>query len=106
MQHAVRISRRLKLRQLEVLIAVAQSGNMANAAKQLAITQPVVSKTIADLEKTIGVRLFDRERRGVVLTPYGHALLNRSVAIFNDLQAGVTELEFLADPTAGELRIG
>lgn len=106
MQHAVRVSRRLKLRQLEVLIAVAQSGNMANAAKQLSITQPVVSKTIADLEKTIGVRLFDRERRGVVLTPYGQALLNRAVAIFNDLQTSVTELEFLADPTAGELRIG
>jgi DNA-binding transcriptional LysR family regulator len=106
MDQAEHISRRLKLRQLEVLIAVAQSGNMAKAAEQLAITQPVVSKAIADLENTLGVRLFDRNRRGVELTRYGHALLKRSVAVFNDLRTGVTELEFLSDPTAGELRIG
>jgi DNA-binding transcriptional LysR family regulator len=106
MQPAEHISRRLKLRQLEVLIAVAQSGNMAKAAGQLAITQPVVSKTIADLEKTLGMRLFDRDRRGVALTPYGRALLKRSIAVFNDLRTGVMELELLADPTAGELRIG
>jgi DNA-binding transcriptional LysR family regulator len=99
-------SRRLKLRQLEVLIAVAQSGNMAKAAKQLSITQPVVSKTISELETTLGVRLFDRSRRGVEPTLYGNALLKRSLAIFNDLQTGVDELEYLSDPTAGELRIG
>jgi DNA-binding transcriptional LysR family regulator len=106
MRRVEQISRRLKLRQLEVLMAVAQAGTMAKAARALAISQPVVSKTIADLEDTLGVRLFDRNRRGVVLTPYGDALLRRSVAVFNDLRAGVTELESLADPTAGELRIG
>ena len=106
MHRAEQIARRLKLRQLEVLVAVAQSGNMAKAAEQLAITQPVVSKTIADLENTLGVRLFDRDRRGVALTPYGQALLKRSIAVFNDLRTSVTELELMADPTAGELRIG
>ena len=99
-------SRRIKLRQLEVLIAVAQTGNMARAAGQLAITQPVISKTIADLERTVGMRLFDRNRRGVELTLYGRALFDRSVAIFNDLKTGIAELETLSDPTAGELRIG
>src|SRR5262245_5811 len=106
MRHAEHVSRRLKLRQLEVLIAVAQSGNMVKAARELAITQPVVSKTISDLENTLGMRLFDRDRRGVALTPYGRALLRRSIAVFNDLRTSVTELEMLADPTAGELRIG
>src|SRR5712671_2603705 len=52
MEWSEHISRRLKLRQLEVLIAVARWGNMAKAAEELAITQPVVSKTIADLEET------------------------------------------------------
>ena len=52
MDHADRISRRLKLRQLEVLQAVAHCGSMAKAAQQIGITQPVVSKTIADLEAT------------------------------------------------------
>lgn len=106
MDRAEQISRRLKLRQLEVLIAVAQSGSMAGAAAALAITQPVVSKTIADLEGTLGSRLLDRNRRGVELTPYGRALVQRSIAVFNDLRTGVSELEFLSDPTAGELRLG
>jgi molybdenum-dependent DNA-binding transcriptional regulator ModE len=82
MDQAGHISRRLKLRQLEVLITVAQSGNMAKAAEQLAITQPVVSKTIADLENTLGVRLFDRNRRGSnsrdTVTPYSNAALRFS----------------------------
>ena len=106
MPQIAQTSRRLKLRQLEVLIAVARAGNMAKAAGQLAITQPVISKTIADLESTVGMRLFDRNRRGVELTLYGRALFDRSVAIFNDLEAGIAELETLSDPTVGELRIG
>src|SRR3954453_14841005 len=106
MHRAEHVSRRLKLRQLEVLIAVAQWANMAKAAEHLAISQPVVSKTIADLENPLGIRLFDRNRRGVEPTFYGRALLNRSLAVFNDLRTSVTELEFLSDPTAGEVRIG
>lgn len=106
MRRAELISRRLKLRQLEVLLAVAQSGSMAKAAERLAITQPVVSKTIADLENTLGMRLFDRSPQGVEATLYGRALLKRSTAVFNDLRTSVTELDFLSDPTAGELRVG
>lgn len=100
------VSRRLKLRQLEVLLAVARSGSMAKAAEALAITQPVVSKSIADLEATLGVRLLDRTTRGIDLTLFGRALLERSVAIFNDLKTSVNELDFLADGTGGHLRIG
>lgn len=100
------ISRRLKLRQLETLLAVAQAGSMAKAAERLAVTQPVISKTIADLESTLGVRLLERSVRGVEPTLYGRALLQRVTALFNDLRTSVTELEHLSDPTAGELRIG
>ncbi len=106
MDRVEQISRRLKLRQLNALAAVAQWGSMARAAEHLAITQPVVSKAIADLENTLGVRLLDRGPKGVELTLYGRALLKRSVAIFDDLRASVSEIEFLADRTAGELRIG
>ena len=106
MDRIEQISRRLKLRQLSVLAAVAQCGSMAKAAERLAITQPVVSKTIADLENTLGVRLLDRGPKGVEPTLYGRALLKRSGAIFNDLRASVSEIEMLADRTAGELRIG
>jgi DNA-binding transcriptional LysR family regulator len=106
MERADRIRRRLKLRQLDILHAVVECGSMAKAAEQLAISQPVVSKAIAELEDTLGVRLVDRSPRGVEPTLYGHALLKRSIAIFNDLRTSVEELEFLADPTLGELRIG
>jgi DNA-binding transcriptional LysR family regulator len=100
------VSRRIKLQHLRVVAAVAQSGSMGKAAKQLAISQPVVSKAIADLERMLGVRLFDRSARGVEPTLYGRALLKRSVALFDDIKTSVDEIRFLADPTAGELRIG
>src|SRR5437867_3569303 len=101
-----RIGRRLKLRDLHILLAVAERGSMAKAAHDLAISQPVVSKTISDLEATIGVRLLDRSRQGVMPTPYGRALLRRSIAAFDELREGVKEIEFLIEPTSGEVRVG
>jgi DNA-binding transcriptional LysR family regulator len=52
------------------------------------------------------VRLVDRGRRGITPTPYGLALKKRSVAIFNDLRQSVQDVDFLTDPTTGEIRIG
>jgi DNA-binding transcriptional LysR family regulator len=106
MQWSDRIGRRLKPRDLHVLLAVAEHGNMAKAAERLAISRPVVSKTIADLEKMLGVRLLDRTSHGVEPTLYGRALLKRSAAVFDELRQSVEEIKFLADPGAGELRVG
>src|SRR5215510_678425 len=100
------IGHRLKLQHLKVATAVAQWGSMGKAAKQLAVSQPVVSKAIADLEHLLGVRLFDRSPQGVEPTLYCRALLKRSVAIFDDVRTSIEEIRFLADPIAGELRIG
>jgi DNA-binding transcriptional LysR family regulator len=101
-----RIGRRLKLRDLHILMVVAHSGTMARAAQQLAVSQPVVSKTISDLEHTLGVPLLDRSRTGVEPTLYGRALLKHGVTVFDELRQSVEEIEFLSDPTVGELRIG
>jgi DNA-binding transcriptional LysR family regulator len=101
-----RIGRRIKLSDLHILLAVAQSGSMAKAASQLAISHPVISRSISELEHTLGVQLLERNPRGVELTEYGHAILNRSHAAFEELRQGVKDIEFLADPTAGEVRIG
>jgi DNA-binding transcriptional LysR family regulator len=101
-----RVGRRLKFRDLQVLFAVAQSGSMAKAAAQLGVTQPAVSEIIASLEDMFEVRLFDRNPRGVEPTNYGVALLKRSAALFDELKQGIRDIDFLADPTAGELRIG
>ncbi|MFL4999619.1 MAG: LysR family transcriptional regulator [Xanthobacteraceae bacterium] len=101
-----RIGRRIKPRDLHVFLAVAEHGNMAKAAESLAISRPVVSKTIADLEQALGVRLFDRSPHGIEPTLYGRALAKRSVAVFDELRQSVKDIEFLADPTTGELRVG
>jgi DNA-binding transcriptional LysR family regulator len=105
MDWADRIGRRIKLRDLHILLAVAQSGSIARAAESLAITQPVVSKVISDLEHALGVRLLDRNRRGAEPTLYGRALLRRGMLVFDELRQGVKEIEFLKDPTTGELSI-
>ena len=101
-----RLRKRLRLRDLELLSAVAQHGSMAKAAQHQAVSQPAVSKAIAELERTVGVTLFERTTRGVEPTLYGQVLLKWTAAIFDDLRQGTKEIEFLSDPTAGEIRIG
>ena len=100
-----RVAYRLKLRDLRLLDAVVRWRSMAKAAAQLNVTQPAVSKTIAELEHVLGVRLLDRSRQGVEPTPQGRALLKRGAAMFDELRLGVAEIEHLSDPTAGEVRI-
>jgi DNA-binding transcriptional LysR family regulator len=101
-----RIGRRLRLRDLHVFFTTVQRGGMAKAAETLGITQPAVSKVIAELEHTLGIRLLDRSARGVEPTIYGRALLARGTAAFDELRQSVMDIEFLADPTVGEVRIG
>jgi DNA-binding transcriptional LysR family regulator len=100
------VGRRLKLRHLHVFSAVVKCGSMAKAAAQLRVAQPTVSEVIAELEHTFGVRLLDRTPQGVEPTVYGGALLRRSTAAFDELKQSSRDIEFLADPTVGELRIG
>jgi DNA-binding transcriptional LysR family regulator len=106
MQVSDRIGRRLKLQDLHVLMAVVQAGSMGKAAQRLNTSQPNISKSIADLEHVLGVRLLDRHRHGVVPTTYGRALLDGGAAVFDDLRQTVKNIEFLADPSAGEVRVG
>jgi DNA-binding transcriptional LysR family regulator len=101
-----RIGRRLKLRDVNILLTVVQSGSMAKAAEVLSVSNPVVSKAISDLEHTLGVRLLERSPKGIEPTVYGRALVDRGVAAFDELKQAVKHIEFLADPTAGEVRIG
>jgi DNA-binding transcriptional LysR family regulator len=101
-----RVMRRLKLRELRILTTVAQAGSMGKAAAKLAISQPAVSKAVGEMEHTLGVALLDRTAQGVEPTLYGRALLKWATAVFDDLRQGVREIEFLADPTGGEVRVG
>src|SRR5262245_8203507 len=100
------VLRRLKLRELRILTTVVQSGSMGKAATQMALSQPAVSKAIAEIEYTLGVPLLDRAPRGVEPTVYGRAVLKWATAVFDELRQAAREVEFLADPTAGEVRVG
>jgi DNA-binding transcriptional LysR family regulator len=101
-----RLGRHLKLRDLSVLLTVARCGSMGKAAAQLSVSQPAISKAIADMEYTLGVRLLDRGPQGVEPTIYARALLDRGLIAFDELRQAVKHIEFLANPTTGELRIG
>ena len=106
MQLSDRIGNRMKLQDLHVFMTVVQAGSMGKAAQILNTTQPNISRSIGELEQALGVRLLDRHRQGIEPTEYGRALLNCGAAVFDDLRQGVKNIAFLADPTAGELRIG
>jgi DNA-binding transcriptional LysR family regulator len=101
-----RIGRRVKLRDLHIVLAVADAGSMTRAAEDLAVSYPVVSKTISELELNLGVSLFDRSISGVEPTHYGRALLKSGAAVFDEMRKGLQEIEFIRQPDAGELRIG
>ena len=103
---SVRIERRMKLHNLHVLMTVVKAGSMGKAAERLNTVQPAISRSIAELEDALGVRLLDRHRQGVEPTNYGRALLDCSVSVFDDLRQGLKNIEFLADPEAGEVRVG
>jgi DNA-binding transcriptional LysR family regulator len=106
MEWTDRIGRRIKLRDLHILLSVVQCGSMAKAARLLSVSHPVVSKSIGGLEQTLGVRLVERTTHGIEPTDFGRALLKGSIAAFDDLKQSVKEIEFLSDPSAGELSIG
>lgn len=101
-----RIGRRVKLRDLHIVLEVAEAGSMTRAAEKLAVSYPVVSRTIAELERTLGVKLFDRSVSGVEPTHYGRALLKSGIAVFDEMRRGLQQIEFIREPDAGELRIG
>ncbi len=79
---------------------------MTRAAEALAVSYPVVSKTISELEQTLGVKLFDRSVSGVEPTHYGRALLKSGVAVFDEMRKGLQQIDFIKQPDAGDLRIG
>jgi DNA-binding transcriptional LysR family regulator len=101
-----RIGRRLKLRDLHILMAVADAGSMAKAAARLRISHPAVSKAISEIEGTLGVRLFDRGSQGAELTAHGEVLLRCGINVFDEMKQGLRSLEHLSDPNSGEVKLG
>jgi DNA-binding transcriptional LysR family regulator len=94
------------LRLLTVLREVALRGSFSAAAEALAYTQPAVSQQIARLEKQVGVKLIEREPRGIRLTPAGEVLVRHTERVLAQLAAADEELQEVAAMARGRLRIG
>src|SRR3954471_21542676 len=88
------IGRRLRLRDLHVFFTVAQHGSMSKAAAHMGVSAPAVSEVIADLEHALGVPLLDRGPQGVEPTRYGHALLRRTIVVFDELKQSIKDIEY------------
>lgn len=94
------------LRQLEYLVAVAEHLNFRRAAERCAVTQPALSSQIAQLEKTLGVSLFERDRRRVLLTAAGEAQVTRAREILARVDDAVEAAHVHTEPLAGQLALG
>jgi len=101
-----RVGRRLRLKDLHTLQTIAELGSMAKASAELGLSQPAISKAIADMEHVLGAPLLDRSARGVELTEAGRLLVERGRVVFDELRQGVRDIQQFADPTRGEVRIG
>lgn len=82
----------MKLTQLRDLVAIAEHGSLRAAARHLDIAQPLLTRSVRTLEKSLGVALFEREARGMALTAAGRMFHRRASAIVNDLRRAQEEL--------------
>jgi LysR family hydrogen peroxide-inducible transcriptional activator len=97
---------RPSVRQLECLVATAKHLNFRAAARDCHISQPALSSQIARLEESLGVILFERNRRRVLLTPVGEALVERAKKLLADLDDVSAVAQVHAQPLGGQLRLG
>src|SRR4051812_35133639 len=93
------------LRLMRVFREVALRGSFSGAAEALAYTQPAVSQQVARLESQVGVRLIDREPKGLRLTPAGEVLLRHTETVLAQLAEARAELAEVAEGARGRVRV-
>ncbi|WP_197507103.1 LysR family transcriptional regulator [Mitsuaria sp. 7] len=98
--------RRMSLRHARVLLALNDTGSISAAADQLHVTQPAVSKTLAELEQGLGQTLFVRRGRNMQPTPLGRRLLTLARKLDADLQRAAGDVATMVRGASGEVRIG
>jgi DNA-binding transcriptional LysR family regulator len=97
---------RLKTRQLMLLIAIDEEGNIHRAAETLAMSQPAASKLLKDLEEMLGVSLFDRLPRGMRATWYGETMIRHARIALSSLGEAGAEIDALKGGWSGSVSIG
>ncbi|WP_138754504.1 LysR family transcriptional regulator [Paenibacillus sinopodophylli] len=95
----------MEWQQIEYFIEVAKLQHMTNAAKELSVTQPALSRSIATLEKEIGVELFERRGRNLVLNRYGEIFLERSQTALREIEKAKQEIADQINPWSGILSL-
>ena len=101
-----RLPRHLKFSELRIFVAVLEQRSFRKAAAVVHLTQPAVTKAIAGLEETLGVKLFDRNDNGVEPTVHGLSFAPRAIAIFDELRRAAQDLAMVSSGAKGTLRIG
>lgn len=96
----------LNWNQLEYFITLAEIQNYTKAAQILNITQPALSRSINNLEQSIGIPLFQKKGRGIELNFYGHIFLQHLHIARDEIYKGEQEIRSLISPTNGHVRIG
>lgn len=94
------------LRQLQYVVAVAETRNFRRAAERCRVAQPSLSAQLSQLEEALGVRLFERTSRGVLVTAAGEEIVSRARKLIVDGDDLVSAARRLGDPLAGTLRVG
>ncbi|MDA8455774.1 LysR family transcriptional regulator [Acidovorax sp. GBBC 3334] len=97
---------RLRLRQLQMLLSLAQTGNMSQSAQQLHTAQPALSKWLKELEDDLGMVLFERHARGLRPTPQGEALIAHARRIEAHLDSARDDMQALRDGGSGLVAVG
>lgn len=96
----------MKLNQLRDIVAVAERGSLRAAARHLDLAQPALTRSVRDLERELGVPLFERRARGMILTPMGAAFVRRANAVLSEVRRAREEVEQLHGGTRGEVVAG
>lgn len=94
------------IRQLEVLIAVAEARSISAAARNLRISQPAATRTLSDLEQSLKVKLFDRSAAGILPTVFGRKLLEYARSVLAELRQAEQDLEALRGGSVGTITVG
>ncbi len=101
-----RLPRHLKMSELRVFVTVLEHRSFRKAAAVLHLSQPAITKAIASLEQTLGLKLFDRVADGVVPTVHGRSFAPRAVAVFDELRRAAQDLTLVSSGATGSLRVG
>lgn len=96
----------MKLSQLRDVITVAERGSLRAAARHLGLAQPAITRSIQELERELGVALFERQAKGMVLTPMGELFVRRASAAQGELRRAREEIDQLRGQSTGRISVG